>query len=226
MSSPLDVGTAKGDERALTPVDLLALFELEEAQQPEGRLVGERIASFPEGFDRVEHLRFQHTVDTGEKLPCRPRADELLEERLERRVVRAVEVVRRLPQLGNPLPQPTAMLRVLPEVQRKRAFCFPLRHGVQVGAEDEQRSMLDPGKSPYEPYGLGDGRSGRRGVAVRAEPGERGSAGAGSPPASREFDSERPFSFSMRFNRATSTYLSPLYSNWRRTVQLGQAGTR
>ena len=169
VSLPLGVGVPEGIERPLPPIDLLPLLELEEAEQPVGRLVCERISPLPERLDRVEHARLQHAVDAGQKLPRRARADELLEERLEREVVRPVEVVRRLPQLRDALPQPAAVLRVLPEVERQSALRLPFRNGVQLRAEHQERPMLDPSEPPHEPHGLLDRRARTRCVSVGAD---------------------------------------------------------
>ena len=109
------------------------------------------------------------TVDTGEKLRVRAGADELVEERLERGVVRAVEIVRRLAQLGNALSKPAAVLRVLPDVKRESAFGFPLRNGIHVRAEREQRPMLDPGEAAQHPHGVVDRGAGTSGVVVCAD---------------------------------------------------------
>ena len=177
MLDPLRVDPAQSFERVPGPLELFSLLEQHEPEQPQGGLLRERIRLPNVFLDRGRDARLQHVVDAGQELARRTRAEQLLEEGLQRGIVGTIEVVGRLAELGHPPAKPGAVLRVLPDVQRERTLHLPFGNGVQMRGQHEQRPMLDARESAQEAHRFLDRAVGTSGLLVGGEAAERGRVG-------------------------------------------------
>src|SRR5215210_175558 len=124
----------------------------------------------PQGPDQFP---LENLVDPDKQLRRRFRADQLFEEGRERLVRHLIRVQRWGPHLLHAVAQPTAVLGVLPEMERCRTLDLPFGNAVEVRSETPHRLALHVQITPEQLDRTVHPVTRPRNLRVRAETRER-----------------------------------------------------
>ena len=133
--------------RGVAPRDGLLLLPPDDAEDPRGGVIEQRVHLVELTPDGRHELGPQHRVDAAQQLRRTVRPQCLLHHGLEPRVRRLVEVQRRIAQLGDPSPERGRVLGVEPEVQAERALHLPLGRAGEVRGGDVRQPPVHVGEA-------------------------------------------------------------------------------